>query len=194
MQENIYDRFLEAFLAFTQKTSVIGHPFEETTTHGPQVSKAQYERILSYVKIAEEEGAKVLVGGNSQPLNGKGYFIQPTVIGDVKPSMRVFQEEIFGPVVVFSKFKSIEEAVQFANETQYGLGSAVFTRDISNAIRVSEDLQAGMVWVNSSNNSDFRVPFGGVKQSGIGRELGEAALASYSVAKAVHVNLIMADY
>lgn len=103
--------------------------------------------------------------------------------------MRIFQEEVFGPFVVISRFGSEEEAVRLANNTTYGLGSALFTRDLTRAHRVAKDIEAGMVWINSSNDSDWRIPFGGVKQSGIGRELGEAGLEAYSSIKAVHVNM-----
>jgi aldehyde dehydrogenase (NAD(P)+) len=107
--------------------------------------------------------------------------------------MKVYREEIFGPCVVFVKFTDEEDVVRMANDTHYGLGAAVFTNDITRATRVTEKLQAGMVWINSSNNSDFRVPFGGVKQSGVGRELGQAGLEAYSNVKAVHLNLVMAE-
>ncbi|KAG7423270.1 Aldehyde dehydrogenase [Fusarium oxysporum f. sp. raphani] len=192
VQENIYDEFVDKFLAYTKKTSVVGDPFKKESNHGPQASKDQYEKILSYVQTAKDDGAKLLAGGvphSDESRKGKGFFIEPTIVGDVKPSMRVFQEEIFGPFVVFTKFSTQEEAIKLANDSEYGLAGAVFTQDVNRAIEVSQDLQAGMVWVNSSNNSDFRVPFGGVKQSGIGRELGERGLDAYSTVKAVHINL-----
>merc|ERR1712000_224995 len=120
---------------------------------------------------------------------GKGYFIEPTVFTDVQPSMKIYQEEVFGPFVVLVSFKDEAEAIKLANGTTYGLGSAVFTQNIEKAHRVAQKIEAGMVWINSSQDSDFRVPFGGVKQSGIGRELGEAGLHSYLQEKAVHVNM-----
>lgn len=194
VHEKIYDEFLEKFTAYTKAISVVGNPFESKSWHGPQVSKAQYEKVLAYAESAVNEGATIVSGGRQfagRP-HGKGYFIEPTIIKDVQTSMRVYQEEIFGPFAVFSKFSTQEEVLKLANDTEYGLASAVFTQDITRAIRVSEDLQAGMVWINSANNSDFRVPFGGVKQSGIGRELGQAGLDAYSSIKAVHLNLVHA--
>ncbi|KMU78957.1 betaine aldehyde dehydrogenase [Coccidioides immitis RMSCC 3703] len=121
--------------------------------------------------------------------DGKGFFIEPTIFTNVNDNMKIYREEVFGPFVVIAKFSTEEEALSKANDTTYGLGAAVFTRDIERAHRVAAEIEAGMVWINSSNDSDFRVPFGGVKQSGIGRELGEAGLEAYSQTKAVHVNM-----
>lgn len=191
VQEGIYDKFLAAFRAQVKNISKVGDPFDEKTFQGPQVTKAQYDRILSFVEVGKKEGAKLELGG--QPFkkvgDGKGYFIEPTVFTGVSPKMRVFQEEVFGPFVVVSKFSSEEEAISLANDTQYGLGSALFTTNLTRAHQVAKRIEAGMVWINSSNDSDWRIPFGGVKQSGIGRELGEAGLAAYSNIKAVHVNI-----
>ncbi|KAK5203310.1 mitochondrial aldehyde dehydrogenase [Exophiala xenobiotica] len=195
VHEKIYDDFLKKFVAYTDTISVVGDPFDEKSWHGPQVSKDQYNKILSYVQSAKDEGATIVSGGKTAAnrRQDKGYYIEPTIVGDIKPSMKAYQEEIFGPFVVLSKFTEEEDVLQLANDSEYGLAAAVFTNDITRAIRVSENLQAGMVWINSNNNSDFRVPFGGVKQSGIGRELGQAGLEAYSTLKAVHLNLIMAD-
>ncbi|KAG5787010.1 hypothetical protein H9Q69_013912 [Fusarium xylarioides] len=191
VQEGIYDKFLAAFRAQVKNISKVGDPFDEKTFQGPQVTKAQYDRILSFVEVGKKEGAKLELGG--QPFkkvgDGKGYFIEPTVFTGVSPKMRVFQEEVFGPFVVVSKFSTEEEAINLANDTQYGLGSALFTTNLTRAHQVAKRIEAGMVWINSSNDSDWRIPFGGVKQSGIGRELGEAGLAAYSNIKAVHVNI-----
>ncbi|KAF5024836.1 hypothetical protein F66182_3075 [Fusarium sp. NRRL 66182] len=191
VQEGVYDRFLAAFKAQVKTISKLGDPFDESTFQGPQVTKAQYDRIMEFVDIGKQDGAKLEYGG--EPFknvgDGKGYFIEPTVFTEVSPSMRVFQEEVFGPFVVITKFKSEEDAIRLANDTQYGLGSALFTTDITRAHQVAKRIEAGMVWINSSNDSDWRIPFGGVKQSGIGRELGEAGLAAYSNIKAVHVNI-----
>ncbi|KAI1340648.1 aldehyde dehydrogenase domain-containing protein [Xylariaceae sp. FL0016] len=191
VQENIYEEFLDRFLECTKTTSKVGNQWDKDTYQGPQVSKVQYERVLEYVNIGKSEGAKLGCGGEPVKVggSGKGFFVAPTIFTDVTPSMRVFKEEIFGPVVVIARFKDEDEAVDLANDTLYGLGAAVFTRDLERAHRVAAEIEAGMVWVNSSQDCDPRVPFGGVKQSGIGRELGEEGLSAYSQVKAVHVNM-----
>lgn len=190
VQEGVYKKFIEQFKTHLAKTSTVGDPFKDSTFQGPQVTKAQYDRVLSYIEAGKSEGATLAAGGvPHKDVAGKGFFVEPTVFIDVKDSMKIFREEVFGPFVVISSFKTEDEAVERANDTTYGLGSAVFTKDIVKAHRVARNIEAGMVWINSSNDSDFRIPFGGVKQSGIGRELGEAGLEAYTNKKAVHVNL-----
>ncbi|KAI6818379.1 retinal dehydrogenase 2 [Hortaea werneckii] len=191
VQQGVYDKFVEAFKDYVGKTSKIGDPFSDETFQGPQVTKAQYERVLSYIEAGKSDGATLAMGGEAYKNvgNGKGFFVSPTVFTNVKSDMRVFREEVFGPFVVIASFKTEEEALEKANDTTYGLGSAVFTKDIVKAHRIARKIEAGMVWINSSQDSDYRIPFGGVKQSGIGRELGEAGLEAYSNKKAVHVNL-----
>ncbi|KAM7192524.1 Aldehyde dehydrogenase domain containing protein [Rhypophila sp. PSN 637] len=189
VQEGVYDRFVEEFKKKVKEISVVGDPFEEKTFQGPQVTKAQYERVMGFIQSGKDEGATLMLGGEAAPVNGKGWFVAPTVFTDVKVDMKIYREEIFGPCVAIVGFKTEEEAIEMANGTTYGLGSALFTRDLTRAHRVAREIEAGMVWINSSNDSDFRIPFGGVKQSGIGRELGEAGLAAYCNVKAVHVNM-----
>lgn len=191
VQDSIYDEFLKQFLSTLKSVSRVGNQWDKDTYQGPQVSKVQYERILEYIDIGKKEGATVAAGGESLKINdeGKGFYIAPTVFTDVKPSMRIFREEIFGPVAAIVRFKTEEEALQLANDSVYGLGAAAFTTDLERAHRVAAEIEAGMVWINSSQDCDPRVPFGGVKQSGIGRELGEAGLEAYSQIKAVHVNM-----
>ena len=190
VHSSIYAKFIEMFKEQVKKTSKVGNPFDDATFQGPQVTKAQYERVLSYIEAGKSEGATLVTGGEPyKDVGGKGFFIAPTVFTDVKDHMRIFREEVFGPFVVIAEFEGEEEAIERANDTTYGLGAAVFTKDITRAHRVARRIEAGMVWVNSSNDSDFRVPFGGVKMSGIGRELGEAGLEAYTNKKAVHVNL-----
>lgn len=192
VQDSIYDSFISAFKKQVQEVSVVGDPFAETTFQGPQVTKAQYERVLGFVQAGKDEGATLLSGGETftqGPTPDKGFFITPTIFTGVTPNMRIYREEVFGPFVVIASFATEADALAMANDTTYGLGSAVFTRDITRAHRIARRIEAGMVWINSSNDSDYRIPFGGVKQSGIGRELGEAGLAGYSQTKAVHVNM-----
>lgn len=143
---------------------MVGDPFEEKTFQGPQVSKTQYDKILGYVESGLSEGARLISGGKKH--GDKGYFIQPTVFADVKDHMTISREEIFGPFVCISSFKTEEEVIARANDTTYGLGSALFTKDLERAHRVAAKLEAGMVWINSSGDSHFGIPFGGVKQSG----------------------------
>jgi aldehyde dehydrogenase (NAD(P)+) len=191
VQESIYDKFVEQFKEIVKSTSKVGDPFADDTFQGPQVTKSQYERVLSYIESGKSEGATLATGGvpHKNVGDGKGFFIEPTVFTGVKDDMKIYREEIFGPFVVIASFKTEDDAIRMANDTTYGLGSALFTQNIERAHRVAARIEAGMVWINSSNDSDFRVPFGGVKQSGIGRELGEAGLAAYSQTKAVHVNV-----
>jgi aldehyde dehydrogenase (NAD+) len=191
VQESVYDSFVTAFKSHVQEVSVVGDPFAESTFQGPQVTKAQYDRVMGYIKSGKEEGATLVAGGEAFTSvgTGKGFFIKPTIFTHVKPSMKIYREEIFGPFVVITSFKTEQEALELANDTTYGLGSAVFTQDITRGHRIAKKIEAGMVWINSSNDSDYRIPFGGVKQSGIGRELGEAGLAAYSNTKSVHVNI-----
>ena len=190
VEESIYDEFVKLFKEQVKEVSKIGDPFSDDTFQGPQVTKAQYEKVLGYIESGKSEGATLVTGGEAyKDVNGKGFFIAPTVFTHVKDNMKIYREEIFGPFVVISSFKTEEEAIDRANDTTYGLGSAVFTENLTKAHRVARRIEAGMVWVNSSNDSDYRIPFGGVKQSGIGRELGEEGLMAYTNAKAVHVNM-----
>jgi aldehyde dehydrogenase (NAD+) len=190
VQEGIYDKFVAAFKEYVSTASVVGDPFKDDTFQGPQVTKAQFERVMSYIEDGKSEGATLVAGGEAfKDVGGKGFFVAPTIFADVKDHMKIYREEVFGPFVTISSFKTEEEAVERANDSTYGLGAAVFTQNITKAHRVAREIEAGMVWINSSNDSDFRVPFGGVKQSGIGRELGEAGLEAYTNKKAIHVNL-----
>jgi aldehyde dehydrogenase (NAD+) len=189
VQRDIYTQFIAAYKATVSEVSKIGDQWDENTFQGPQVSKAQLDRILSYVEKGKAEGATLAIGGKACPIDGKGFFVQPTVFTDVKDDMAIWREEVFGPFAVIGTFEDESEAIARANNSEYGLGASVFTRDIERAHRVASEIEAGMVWINSSQDSDPRIPFGGVKQSGIGRELGEAGLEAYTQIKAVHVNL-----
>jgi phenylacetaldehyde dehydrogenase len=151
------------------------------------VSKEQLDRVCGYLESGIKEGAKAVVGGHKR--SGSGYFVEPTVLVDVKPEMKVVREEIFGPVVTAIPFSSPEEVVSSANRTVYGLAAAVWTRDISNAHKIAAKLRAGTVWINCYNVFDPALPFGGYKQSGWGREMGHAALELYTETKAVCAQL-----
>jgi aldehyde dehydrogenase (NAD+) len=186
VQESIYDKFLEAFKKRSQQNKV-GDPFHAETFQGPQVSQLQYDRIMGYIESGKQEGATVEIGGGRH--GDKGYFIQPTIFSNVRSDMKIMQEEIFGPVCAIAKFKDEEDAIKLAHDTTYGLAAAVHTKDLNTAIRVSNRLKAGTVWVNCYNMLDPQLPFGGFKESGIGRELGEAALANYTQNKSVAIRL-----
>ncbi|PPQ64575.1 hypothetical protein CVT26_001973 [Gymnopilus dilepis] len=188
VQESIYDtvqaKFIEYASGLTNKT---GDPFKLDTQHGPQVSQTQFDRVMNYIESGKADGAKVLVGG--ERAGEEGYFIKPTVFTDVNLDMKIAQEEIFGPVCSLIKFKTEEEAIEMANNTSYGLACHIFTSNVSRAIRVAHALEAGSAWVNCAQTTEVNVPFGGYKQSGIGRELGEYALETYTQVKAVHIQV-----
>ncbi|HMS69074.1 MAG: aldehyde dehydrogenase [Saprospiraceae bacterium] len=183
VQESIYDKFIEKVVART-KAIKLGNPMDATTMMGAQASNDQYEKILNYIKIGKEEGCKVLTGGEAaynEGLEG-GYYIQPTIL-EGNNKMRVFQEEIFGPVVCVTSFKDEADAVEIANDTLYGLGAGVWTRDTHQAFQISRQVKAGRVWVNCYHAYPAHAPFGGYKKSGIGRETHKMMLNHYRQTK-----------
>jgi aldehyde dehydrogenase len=184
VHESIADKFIERMLERIKKIKV-GNPLDPETMLGSQVSKSQMEKILGYINIGKEEGAEVLSGGSAGNYEGdiaNGYYIQPTILkGNNK--MRVFQEEIFGPVVALTTFSSTEEAIEIANDTIYGLGAGVWSRDAHELFQVPKAIQAGRVWVNQYNTYPAHAPFGGVKKSGFGRENHKLALDHYRQVK-----------
>ncbi|CDK27876.1 unnamed protein product [Kuraishia capsulata CBS 1993] len=188
VHDSVYEKFIELFVARVKKDYPIGEPFDENAKVGPVVSKAHFDRVTNYIEIGKKEGAKMILGSEPIPFE-KGYYIQPTVFVDCKQDMRIIQEEIFGPVVAISRFSTEDEVVEKANDSIYGLAAMVFSQDIMKAHRVADELEAGMVYINSSNDEDIRVPFGGVKMSGVGRELGESGIHTYTQEKAIHCNL-----
>ncbi|KHO01263.1 aldehyde dehydrogenase [Metarhizium album ARSEF 1941] len=189
VHRDAYDLFVARFQQAVRERSVVGPQWDGDTFQGPQVSKAQLDRVLGYIERGKQEGATLLMGGSACPIDGKGYYVQPTVFVDVAPSMAIYREEIFGPVAVICPFDDEDDAIAKANDSSYGLGASVFTRDVQRAHRVTAEIEAGTVWINSSQDCDFRIPFGGLKQSGIGRELGEEGLEAYTQVKAVHINM-----
>jgi acyl-CoA reductase-like NAD-dependent aldehyde dehydrogenase len=186
VQEDFHDRFADALTRYTAGVKS-GDPLDPKTTVGPLVSKEQFDRVKGYLDIGKKEGAKVTAGGDVT--GGKGYFVNPTVFTDVKNNMKIAREEIFGPVASVIPFKDENDAVLQGNDTTYGLAAAVWTNDVSRAHRVARALKAGTVWVNCYNNIDPISPFGGYKQSGIGRELGRHSLDLYTQIKSVYVKL-----
>ena len=190
LHADIHDKFLDGLVARAKRIKV-GDPLDKGTTMGSQVSGVQMERILGYIKSGIDEGAKLRCGGERDTTgeNGKGFFVKPTIFSEVKPNMKIAQEEIFGPVLSAIRFESAEQAVEIANGTIYGLVSAVWTKDIKLAHRMAGEIKAGSVWINTYNGFDTGSPFGGYKQSGFGRDLGSYALEQYTNVKSVWVAL-----
>ncbi len=189
LQEDIHDQFMEKLIALA-KTARMGNPMNEDTQVGPITTRPQYEKVLSYIDVAQTEGANLALGG--LPANRAecedGWFIEPTVFTNVTNDMRIAQEEVFGPVLSVIKFKDEAEAIEIANDVRFGLGSGVWTSDIGRAIRMSEKIQAGTVWVNTYRAVSYMSPFGGYKDSGVGRESGIEAIYQYLQTKSVWIN------
>jgi aminomuconate-semialdehyde/2-hydroxymuconate-6-semialdehyde dehydrogenase len=191
IERPLYDKFKAAFIEQTGKLTV-GDPLEEGTKIGAIVSKAHYEKILSYIKLAQEEGGKIIAGGKSVNPGGKnagGFFIEPTIVEGLRFDCRTNQEEIFGPVVTLMPFDTEEEVLEYANSTQYGLAATLWTENLSRAHRVAAKIESGIVWVNCWLLRDLRTPFGGVKNSGVGREGGFEALNFFTEEKNICIRL-----
>jgi aldehyde dehydrogenase (NAD+) len=189
VDRSIKDEFLDK-LAARAKKMVPGDPLDPKTRYGAISSRKQLDTVLRYIESGKTEGATLLAGGVRADIGtGKGYFVQPTVFSDVKPSMTISREEIFGPVLAAIDFADLDEAIATANDTPYGLAAGVWTRDIKKAHYVARQLQAGTVWVNTYNVYDTAAPFGGYKQSGFGREMSAHALEHYTQVKSVWVDL-----
>jgi acyl-CoA reductase-like NAD-dependent aldehyde dehydrogenase len=190
VQDTIYDKFIEE--ASKRFNSVkIGMPWEPDAQMGSQVNEGQAKKIMSYIEIGKEEGARVACGG-ARATDGdlaNGAYVQPTLLVDVKNSMRVAQEEIFGPVAVVIKFHDEKDVIEMANDSEYGLGGAVWTKDINRAIRVARAVETGRMWVNTYNSLPEKAPFGGYKKSGIGRETHKMLLNNYSQVKNIFIDL-----
>mgnify|MGYP001952299726 CR=1 FL=1 len=189
VQDAVYDEVVERLLALA-RTARMGDPMSMDTQVGPVTTRPQYDKVLSYIQIAKDEGARLLLGGGpaTGEACGSGWFVQPTIFGDVDNGMRIAQEEVFGPVLSIIRFKDEDDAVRIANDVRFGLGSGVWTRDMGRAFRMSERLQAGMVWINTYRAVSFMSPFGGYKDSGLGRENGMDAINEYLQTKSVWIN------
>jgi len=187
VQKGIYDKFIEQFIEQVKKIKV-GDPKDASTTMGALISKEHLDKIKYYVDLAKEEGGQIAFGGSSPELEGElkhGYFYNPTIIVGLPPDCRVQQEEIFGPVVTITPFAEDEQVIEWANSVKYGLSATVWTENVRRAHKISHEIRAGTVWVNTWLKRDLRVPFGGVKQSGIGREGGEHSIDFYTEQKTI---------
>ncbi len=189
LQDSIHDQFVEKLLGLA-KTAKMGNPLSPDTQVGPVTTRPQYEKVLSYIDVGKNEGAKLRLGGGpaTRPECGKGWFVEPTIFTGVDNRMRIAQEEIFGPVLSVIRFKDEDEALRIANDVRFGLGAGVWTRDIGRAIRMSERIQSGTVWVNTYRAVSYLSPFGGYKDSGVGRENGMQAIYEYLQLKSVWIN------
>jgi acyl-CoA reductase-like NAD-dependent aldehyde dehydrogenase len=189
IEEKVHEQFMTKFLERT-KTMKVGDPFDRSTRVGALVSREQMEKVLTYVESGKHDGAKLLVGGNRVDIgSGKGYFVAPTIFDEVRPEMKIAQEEIFGPVLATIAVKDLDDAIAKANQTMYGLAAGVWTKDIKKAHYLAKKLKAGTVWINTYNLYDVAVPFGGYKMSGFGREHGLHGVQEFTQVKSVWVDL-----
>lgn len=191
IEKSIYDKFKKAFIDETKKLK-IGDPMEEDTNMGAIVSRQHFEKINYHIALAKEEGGKILLGGNVVKMKGRcenGWFIEPAIIEGLPPNCRTNQEEIFGPVVTLLPFESEQEAIEIANSTEYGLSATIWTQNLSRAHRIGAQVQCGIIWINCWLLRDLRTPFGGMKNSGVGREGGNEAMRFFTEAKNICIKL-----
>jgi aldehyde dehydrogenase (NAD+) len=189
VQQSIHDAFLDRLVAFA-KTATMGNPMHAGTQIGPVTNKPQLEKILKYIDIAKSEGARARLGGAraSRPECGNGWFVEPTIFEGVRNSMRIAQEEVFGPVLAVIPFKDEDEAIAIGNDVVYGLAAGVWTQNMRRALTMAEKLQAGTVWVNTYRAVSYLSPFGGYKRSGLGRESGQDMIKEYLQVKSVWIS------
>jgi phenylacetaldehyde dehydrogenase len=186
VQKKVYDKVI-AGMATMAKQMTLGSGFDASTQMGPLVSKGQQDRVLGYIQAGADSGAEIVTGGKRP--DRPGYFVAPTIFANAKPDAKIVREEIFGPVVVATPFEDVAEVLRVANDTQYGLGSGIFTRDVSKAHLIAKALRAGNVWINCYGRLDASVPFGGLRQSGWGREFGPEGIQAFLETKAVFASL-----
>jgi aldehyde dehydrogenase (NAD+) len=186
VEERVHDELIDRIKEKNEDRRV-GDPFDPETQQGPQVDRAQFDKILKYIEYGKQDGADCVTGG--ERVGNQGYFVEPTLFTNVTDDMRIARDEIFGPVMSVLKFKNVDDIIRRANDTNFGLAAAVWTRDIAKAHRFAKQVRAGTVWINCYDVFDASAPFGGFKQSGIGRELGEAGLANYTELKTVTVSM-----
>jgi len=184
VSDKIYDNFVKKAVE-SSKNIKVGDPKLADTFQGPQVSNEQFKKILSYIEDGKKSGAKLECGG--QKIGNEGYFIQPTIFSNVSDEMKIYKEEIFGPVMSIIKFSSLEEAIKKSNQSPYGLAAGLITKDINKALAFANNVQAGTVWINTYHHYDSSFPFGGYKESGYGREKGLESIESYLQTKTVIV-------
>ncbi len=187
VQDKVYDKMVDKLTAMNTKPQARQSRSIPATEQGPQIDQAQFDKIMHYIDLGKNEGAQCVSGGKR--FGDRGYFIEPTLFADVNDEMSIAKDEIFGPVLSVLRFKDVDEIVERGNNTFYGLAAAVWTRDIGKAHRMANELRAGTVWINCYDVFDAAAPFGGFKMSGMGRELGEKGLDSYTENKTVTVSL-----
>ena len=186
VHESIYDEFVRKSVE-RSKSRKVTNPLDQDCEQGPQVDQEQFDKVMNLIESGKKEGAKLECGGNQ--VGTEGFFIEPTVFSDVKDDMRIAQEEIFGPVMQILKFKTMDEVIERANKTTYGLAASVFTQNLDDALMLSQGIRAGTVWINCYDVLDVQAPFGGFKMSGNGRELGEYGLQQYSEVKTITIKM-----
>jgi aldehyde dehydrogenase (NAD+) len=186
VHESIYDTFIEKVIEGVKKIKV-GDPFSDDTELGPHTTENQFNKTISYIKQGKEEGAKLLIGGNRW--GDKGWYVEPTVFADATDKMKIATDEIFGPVMILLKFKDVKEVIDRTNNTIFGLTAGIQTRDVTKALAVASNIQAGTIWINNYLDTSVGLPFGGFKQSGIGRELGGYGLENYLEIKSVCLSM-----
>ena len=186
VEESVYDVFVAKCVALARQRKV-GDPFDPNCQHGPQIDKTQFDKVLGLIQSGQREGANLECGGKQY--GNQGFFIEPTVFSNVRDNMQIAREEIFGPVMQILKFKTVDEVIERANSTRFGLAGGVFTKDIDKGLKVAQAVQAGNMWINCYNVCNIQAPFGGFKESGCGRELGEYGLQPYTEVKTVTIKI-----